>query len=222
MLQDFPELSRLPPQALDVLRYLGKNQITSADLDTIQTGTGLTDRSTNKAIKRLVTRNFMTMDVDRVYHIAPKGYQAISDLAQIDAHGPQETTAPDNTIDFDLCAVIASQLPAGQATRWMVGLNPSSDENLAHPADVYLRISASDGQVSPATATLSLSPENSTTSTEFSIIPSTGQNQVRVRIEALQLFEFDEPGDAGGMYFDIQIGNDPGTVRAIHTDISLL
>jgi hypothetical protein len=103
-----------------------------------------------------------------------------------------------------------------------LGLNPASNENLEHPADVYLRISAQDGQVSPATATLSLSPENNVSSTEFSIIPSAGQNTVRIRVEALQLFEFDEPGDAGGMYFDIQIGTDTSKVRAIHTDISLL
>lgn len=222
MLQDFPELSRLPPQALHVLRYMGNNQMSSADLDTIQNGTGLTERSTNKAIKRLVTRNFMTMDTDRIYHIAPKGIQAISALAQIDALGPQEIIEPDNSVDFDMCAVIAAQLPAGQATRWHLGLNPANNESLEHPADVYLRISAQEGQVSPATTTLSLSPENSVSSAEFSIIPTAGQNKIRVRIEALQLFEFDEPGDAGGMYFDIEIGDDTSKVRAIHTDISLM
>ncbi|HEX3052842.1 MAG TPA: hypothetical protein VHP83_19440 [Aggregatilineaceae bacterium] len=80
------ELQKLPPQALDVIRYLdGKED--GASVDAIMAGTGLSERSVGKAIRRLVTRYYASMPGEGVYLLTRLGRQAADDLRQYD--GPQ-------------------------------------------------------------------------------------------------------------------------------------
>ncbi len=216
------ELTTLPKQALTVLHFMSSYIEGTADLTTLEKGTGLSERSLGKAVKRLVTRNFMAMDAARFYHLTPKGTQAIELLATGEFDGTNDDDSLE-TVTYDLCAIVPNELVSGKAAEWQVGIHPAEGETIDSPAEVYLQISAENANVRPGTVTINTSPTQPMKSANLTIIANAPQGYVRVRIEAFQLFEMDEPGDAGGMYFDIPIGNNGSTqVRAIHIPISLV
>ena len=47
------ELTTLPPEAITVLFYMAKNPDEASDVEMIKAGTGLSNRSMGKAMKRL-------------------------------------------------------------------------------------------------------------------------------------------------------------------------
>ncbi len=215
------ELSTLPDQALTVLMYMSQDPTGSSDVAQMKAGTGLTDRSLGKALKRLVTRHFLSMNASRFYSLTPKGTQALEMMGS----GIIDTSLADNSqkiIDYDLCAVIPAQVPASTHTAWMIGLNPIETASPKQSADIYLRITAYEGYVSPSEFTLRLSAEQPIVSTQVQLMPVEGYQQLRIQVETYQMFELDEPRWAGGMYFDITVGSDTGPMRAIHIPIDVI
>lgn len=81
------DLQRLPPQALDLIRYLG-TQDQGASVDTIIDGTGLSERMFRKSIRRLVTRYYVEMPADEFYRLTASGRQAASTLRDYDGADP--------------------------------------------------------------------------------------------------------------------------------------
>ena len=214
------ELTTLPKNAIIILRYMSSTSNGSAEYDEIQIGTGLSERATGKAVKRLVTRFFMRMDETRMYHVTPKGTQAIELLAtNTDWVGSAEQ--PD-TVTYDLCAVIPQQIGDDQPTKWMLGVSPAGSDLPEHPTELLLRISADPGTLTPTEAVISVSGQHPESYSEFLLVSPAIQNHIRIRIEAYQLLELDEPREAGGMYFDVNFGNAGGQMRAVHIPIELL
>lgn len=216
------ELTTLPKQALQVLDFMSNYAEGSADLPTLEDGTGLSERSLGKAVKRLVTRNFLSMDAARFYHLTAKGSQAIELLATGEFDRGNEA---DNleTVTYDLCAVVPAQMSSGRATPCRVGIHPAEGESLDTPAEVYLQISSDNARVNPGSVTIRVSPTQPMQSANISIIAGIEEGQTRIRIEAFQLFEMDEPKDAGGMYFDVNVGSTSNEqLRAIHIPILLV
>lgn len=84
------DLQRLPPQALDLIRYLG-TQDQGASVDTIIDGTGLSERMFRKSIRRLVTRYYVEMPADEFYRLTASGRQAASTLRDYDGADPAAT-----------------------------------------------------------------------------------------------------------------------------------
>ena len=80
-----PELARMLPGSLAVLRYIGDEEIEGADADTLAQGAAMTSRGVMKAIRALVTQGFMQMDANYVYYLTDKGSKAIEDLREYDA-----------------------------------------------------------------------------------------------------------------------------------------
>ncbi|NDJ85838.1 MAG: hypothetical protein GYB66_08135 [Chloroflexi bacterium] len=216
------ELTTLPPSAVTILRFMTQLSGDAADAPEIQQGTGLSHAGFNKALKRLVTRNFLSMDEARFYHVTSKGRQAIELLQELDAQGPKQEDQGLKGVPYDLCVVIPEKLSQGQSATFQIGLHPTTGEQVEHPTDVYLRIRTTNADVSPDEAILSLGPNQKMASTELEVAPETDQSQVRIRVEALQLFEMDEPANAGGMYFDVSIGADTGHVRSIHAPVAFV
>ena len=70
----------MPSVSLAVLRYFGENDIKEAGSDTLAKGADLNTRSLYKAIRNLVTRGYLEMDADRVYHLTDKGSSAVREL----------------------------------------------------------------------------------------------------------------------------------------------
>lgn len=214
------ELTTMPEQALDILRYMGRIQVDNIHADELMNGLGMSERSFSKGIKRLVTKSYMAMDEARYYRVTQKGYQAIEDIAAYDATAPAQTTKHYATLAYDLCAVISLPSALHQPSRWMLGLEPDpmEMETLGEPTPILLRVSANGGEVSPAELTLTLSPEAPAQFAELQL--TAYQIPVRLRVEVFQLMEMDEPYVSGGMYFDVET-NPSSQQRALHTTISV-
>lgn len=91
------DLQKLPPTALDVLRYLGTLE-DGAWSDEIMDGAGLSERGFGKAIRRLVTRYYVAMPEQGYYTLTTNGLDAVQTLREID--GVAEPPAQD--IDQDV------------------------------------------------------------------------------------------------------------------------
>jgi len=213
------DLQKLPPQALELLRYLGRNQVDSGDENALAIGADMTRRSIGKAIRRLVTNNYMFMDDARVYFLTQKGKQAIADLATYDAASPQPAQTGPATIAYDLCAVIPGQLTPKQPNECQIGLSPDNSEAVEKDTQILLRFHVTGGQIATRNAVLDLSSSTSMPFTSVKITPQT--DEVRVRVEAFRMMGMDALEEAGGMYFDVTTGADNQPV-AFHTPVDII
>lgn len=218
------ELSTLPEHAIVILNYMAQHASSPLHITAMQHGTKLSDRALSKALKRLVTRKFLSMNAARQYQLTAKGSQSIDVLATGDIQGMQDNTSQQGSILFDLCVVLPSQVSAAGASELLVGVHPASHDPLSQASDIYLRFSTTDAELVPDEMILQVTPSQPVSSMPMTLKPLAGQNSVRLYIEAFQLFEMDEPAMAGGMFFDVPVGqgSTPIQVRAIHTPISLV
>ena len=92
------ELQRLPPQALDLLRYLGTHEV-GASIDIIMDDTGMSERTLRKFIRRLVTRYFVEMPEDGFYALTASGRQAAEELREYDGADPAAASAPATPVE---------------------------------------------------------------------------------------------------------------------------
>jgi Mn-dependent DtxR family transcriptional regulator len=74
--------------ALDIIRYFGTLEEMTAETSEIQRSLGLSDRSFDKAIRRLVTKGYVQMDGSRVYRLTEQGQRAVEELAAYDQSAP--------------------------------------------------------------------------------------------------------------------------------------
>ena len=70
--------------ALDILRFFGVIDSATADADAIKDALGLSDRALPKAIRRLVTKQYIVMEGDMMYRLTEKGQQAVEELSEYD------------------------------------------------------------------------------------------------------------------------------------------
>jgi hypothetical protein len=81
------DLQKLPPQALDIIRYLATTT-QGADVDEIIQGTGLSERAFGKAIRRLVTRYYVQMPSQGYYVLTNNGKEAAEVILEYDGGIP--------------------------------------------------------------------------------------------------------------------------------------
>ena len=215
------ELSTLPKNAITILRFMGTRPDNAASYLDIMHGTGLSDRAAGKSVKRLVTRFFMRMDESRIYHLAPKGEQAVAYLSS-DEYLTGSNEDDGDFVTYDLCAVVPKQIIGGVPVSWMLGVNPAGDETPDHPAELLLRVTAETGTVEPIDSTLHIDDNQISGFHELSLTADDANDTVRIRVEVYQFLELDEPNMAGGMYFDIPVGMPTTDMRAVHTSLSLM
>lgn len=206
------ELQKLPSSALDVLRYFAENGNHWVDEVDIMEGANLTERSLSKAMKRLVTQKYVTMDAsDRTYQLTEKGLNVMSELAEYDRErGHTDRLAHHDEADepervskqhYRLQMVLAEPLIVGEQVAVYAGATPSRPD---YRSTLVLRLSAIHATVqSPAEQILD--PNTSATQVMFYITPERFK-QARLRLEAY--YVDDLSGDwflAGGMYFDTNL-----------------
>lgn len=221
------ELQKLPPQALDVLRFFAQNGNVAADDYDIMEGADLSERSFSKAIKRLVTKKFAEMDSARMYTLTDKGVNLMNELAKYDQEAgnstPQAEAAPAMTgtpTQCRLTVVLPEPLIAGEETQVFVGLDGGLEQG---STNVFVRLSMVNGTPQKQEETLPVM--SSSTHTAFKITAEQF-TQARLRIEALQADEYS--GDlhiAGGMYVDVDVSKDdnsPAQLAAFGTDVTVL
>lgn len=109
MITSLPDdLQKLLPQALDVIRCLGRLEGGAAHLTDIMGHTGLSERVARKAIRRLITRGYTTMpDVD-YYQLTANGHDAAATLRAYDGEEfDQIALAPEPNADGVLVETLA-------------------------------------------------------------------------------------------------------------------
>ncbi|MCC7449546.1 MAG: hypothetical protein IT324_19150, partial [Anaerolineae bacterium] len=220
---------KLPPEALDVLRFLGKTA-GGATTEAIEEGTGLASRPVGKAIRRLVTADYISLGFSG-YELTTDGKVAVQELAAFDgesgAASPAKQEAQAPTIARRLIAVVPRTLAAGQPADMIVGVNPpaGSDGTLSDAAHLELKLRAQGGALSSDNLTLEVPPNAAAQPGTISLTPAAPGKTMRVRIDAFQAFDFDRLESVGGMYFDVPVaanGAQPdATNRAVGIDLKL-
>jgi hypothetical protein len=221
-------LQKLPPEALDVLRYLGNTSAATAD--DIESGTGIAARTIGKAIRRLVNYDYILLGASGAYQLTTDGTLAVKQLAEYDAAVaaagglPQKKETP--KVQRRLTVVLPRSLGAGRQTDIYIGVNPPTDNNkLPGNAHVELKLSAVNGSLSAGNIALEIPPDRAAQPGKVSLTPAQPGRAVRLRVDAFQAFEFDSMEPLGGMYFDIQVSMDStpkdSSTRAVGMDLLL-
>jgi hypothetical protein len=213
-----PELTRIPMNSLDVLRYMGQHNVEAADADMLAEGTGMSERGIGKAIRGLVTKGYLNMDSNYVYYLTDKGQQAILDLAEYDAEqaasGGEEQ--PEKVVEASVIAVVSGSLKTGQPNQIQVGVNGSA--HVREETQLVIRLNVVGGSATPPEVTLLLTPGQAPAPANITLQP--GGDSMRVRIEGVQLIGMADVHPAGGMFFDLNV-SDQDTPKAWHGRLAL-
>ena len=209
---DMPHhLRTLPPEALDILRYFHTLSATSAHAEQIIEGAGLSDRGFGKAIRRLVTKNYLVMDGEQVYRLSDNGKRVVAELNNYDENAPEEeeiaeTDDEPHFVTRHLVLVTPRVLQAGQPTNIFVGFDDADDaEIVTAPFKVILRLTTLHGDPDELTET-SLMVENRAAHQVFEIVAG-NYTQLRIRAEVCQLQDGDPEQDTcSGLYADLPVG----------------
>ena len=213
-----PELTRIPLSALDVLRYMGSAGVTQGDADSLASGTGMSERGMGKAIRGLVTKGYLTMDSSYIYHLTNKGEKAIGDIAAYDVANPRgaQSGASDG-IEQELVAVAPSSIPNQQGATLQLGINGAASAD----SQIILRLTTVGGDVNPREVTLNLAVGQGLSPTNIQVTPNGQHSAVRVRVEAVQIVDDTDVYPAGGMFFDVPVGQASGQLQAWVGTLSL-
>ncbi len=198
------ELKILPPQAFDVLLFLNQQEHGQADAITICEGAGLSDRAFGKAIRRLVTRNYLSMDMAGEYHLTPEGRKASQIIAQVKAEEtgqPNASAQGPETVPRRLTAVVPQTLGVGSPAQLYVGVDAPQGPGLKEATALVLRLEGVNCAVAPPEHTLEVPSDGAAVPATFTLTAARA-GQVRVRVRAYQLVNLDQVEDVGGMYFD--------------------
>jgi predicted transcriptional regulator len=222
-----PDLQKLPPQALDVIRYLdtcdGKGTV-----DEIIEGTGLSARGFRKAIRRLVTRYYVEMPKQDVYVLTANGKQAAEDLRAYDGENvpaaeaasapetpePPEVSAAPSTVPRHarrLSMLVPKELVIRSTVMLRAGFDaPAADEAvpLKAPGCVILRLSAPGCDVDPVERPVEVGVKAPAGPVGFRVTPRR-EGTVRLKIEAYQFLASNEIRPIGGMFFDLNVSGFP-------------
>lgn len=218
------DLQKLPPQALDVIRYLGRIEGGAAPIDDIMAFTGLSERVCRKSIRRLVTRFYVEMpDVD-YYMLTTSGHEAAATLRAYDG---EEKMAPAPPAAVEpaaapvvyharrLSAFLPKELVERSTAQLRVGFDPPANASisLTKPARVILRLNAPNCDIQPVERPLEVPPGRPAGPAAFRLTPRQS-GTVRVKIQVFQLVTLQELVPAGGMFFDLNVSDFPTPASA--------
>lgn len=221
-------LQRLPPEALEVLRFLHKHQA-AAESAEIERGAQLSARLVGRAIRRLINFRLIQFNLDK-YELTSDGQIAARQLAEYDAAmtAHQGGRAEPPRVPRRLTVVVPRVLRANMPTELFVGVNPPTANTplLPQPAHLTLRASALGGTLSLSEFALEVPVDKAAVPAKLTLTPDQAGRAVRVRIDAFQAVDADqlqfEP--LGGMYFDVRVSMDAtqdNALRAVGMDVLL-
>lgn len=215
--------------ALDILRYFGTIDSDTADADEICDVLNLSDRGFNKAMRRLVTKGYVSMDDDMYYRLTDQGETSVEELNAYDeatggglsSGGASRPASPaPRAMTRRMVIAVPNQLVAGQPAQVVVGFSPAQ---MPGSTEMVVRLSVVNGEPqTPEDALFSLTSDAAHQTLE---VKPGRYNKVRIKLEAVQLGP--NPSDfnsAGGMYVDIPVlasGANGTELAAYGTDISI-
>lgn len=208
------DLQKLPPPALDVLRFLGTVNDGAAS-ETIMGGTGISERTFGKAIRRLVTRYYVAMPTQGYYTLTESGIAAANTLRDLDGEPPApEDAAPAQTSQAvrhprRVSVFLPKELIERTTSRLLLGFDrPGGGPVLRQPARVIVRMRAPDCDIAPVERPIEVPRKGTAGPVDFRIRPHT-TGTLRVRIEAFQLIADGTLSPVGGMVFDLPVAGFP-------------
>jgi hypothetical protein len=201
--------------ALDILRYLYKQNDYAADGDDIMDDLGLSSRGWDKAKRRLVTRSYIQMRSDYIYELTSKGVESAETLKAYDAGGGADDD--DDKIHRQLVIALPRNLVLGKTSPMKVGIEANSD--MDEDASLVMRLSAIHADVGEWNEMITMGSDALILDTTVKPHPF---HQIRLKIE---VYQFSPSGDdlsqCGGMYVDVAVleTGDPGEMIGYAVDL---
>jgi len=198
-------LKTLPDDALDVIRFLGTLDDSTANIDDICENVGLSDRGFGKVIRRLVTKGYVVMDGSQIYRLTEQGHEAAEDLAMFDANATDDDggqVAEAEQIPRRLILVLPRTIVAEEPTRVFVGFN--AQPVMTDAADIVVRLSVVHGEPkTPQEQSFAL--KDNAAHQAFWVTPGRF-TQTRIRVQVFQLGPNpDDISVSGGLYVDVDV-----------------
>ncbi len=210
-------LKALPPEALDVLRYLGSLPDPVAHAVEISDSVGLSDRTFGKVIRRLVTKGYLQMAGDQEYRLTENGQDAVDELAEVESANPpinrpeRRATPTITQLRRRMLVVAPRSLKAGQPNTVYVAFQPLNQP--VQRTDVVVRLTAVHAMPGrPQEDALELDQESAYLS--FKVTPDMVK-RVRLKTQVYQVGPNpDDIAVAGGLYIDLDV-QPPGDETAV-------
>lgn len=201
------ELTTLPPGALDIIRYLFQQDNYAAFDAEMQEALGLSERAFGKAIRRLVTQDYVELQLDGTYALSERGVQAAEAVEAFDAEAMYEVSAEEAALASSqeagaeiemeeavirrVLAVHPRTFVAGQPGYFFLRVEAPGGEDgqASQPMTVMFRL-ASECRVTPDQQELAVPPDTATPATRFELTPPAA-GEFRTVVEAFQVGELD-------------------------------
>lgn len=190
------ELTTLPRYSLEIITYLyGCDRFAADDLQIID-ALGISERGFGKALRRLVTREYVEMQFDGPYALTDKGVEAAEAIKAQQGEelhqavgGPQgydPGLAVSVTVHRRLIAVFPRAYVAGQPGYFFLKVDaPGPRDDLAPgAADLTVRLQNAC-LIEPAQRDLSVPPDESSPAVRFAVTPPAA-GEYRTSIEVFQ------------------------------------
>ncbi|MDQ7025857.1 MAG: hypothetical protein Q9P44_09890 [Anaerolineae bacterium] len=212
------DLRQLEPVrgALNILRYLYKQDNYAADGDDIMDDLGLSSRGWDKAKRRLVTRSYIQMQTDFIYELTSKGKESAQILLDFDG-ADDDGGAGDEKLQRQVVLALPRNLVFGQTSALKIGIEPS--DNFGEDASLVLRITAINADIGDWNEMVTLNSD--ALIVETTITPQPYQ-QARIKLEVYQFSPAgDDLSDCGGMYVDVAVleSGDTGEMIGYSADL---
>jgi hypothetical protein len=204
--------------ALDSLRLLTQR---SADEDTICDVLKLSTIAFGKVKRRLVTNGYVTMRSDGIFELTQKGRNASDELREYDENAPMLGAGANGKIQRRVLIAVSRTLIAGQPAPVMIGFAPDDTGLFPRDADVVLRLSALNAQLS-VNGDQMIRPGSGIFRHEIQLTPQFF-NQVRLKMQVFQLSaDGEDISDCGGLFVDVDVEADglPGNMIAYGAQLS--
>lgn len=219
-------LQKLPPEALQALRYLYHHGAqTALELE----GSGLSARTVGKAIRRLINADYIEK-IDEKYALTTDGKIATQQILEWDAVQAGQPVTGDNgvpRIKRRLVVVAPRNFVAQKPVDLYIGINspPAGDVRLPTDTRLELRVTALGGTLPVHQIALDVPPDKAAAPARLRLLPDALTGYVRVRVDAFQTLELDAVEPLGGMFFDVPVYVDVNkydrTPRAVGIDVTL-
>ncbi len=188
------ELTTFPSQALDILRYLASRENGAAYDGDIMEALDQSDRAFGKAIRRLVTKEYVEMQYDGAYALTRRGRRAAETLAAYDQSAEEtiEADAPagsaaDEALIRRLLAAFPKTIPVGQPAYLFVRVDaPTPGElPLSEPLELLVRLRTACA-VTPQQQNVSIPPDSASSAARF-VVTAPAAGTYPVTVETLQV-----------------------------------
>ena len=219
------ELTVLPPHALDILRHLGAADNYAAFDGEIIDALGLSDRGFGKAIRRLVTKEYVEMQYDGSYILTQTGVEASEAIVAHDEEALADTDLDEETFDDEdldveeveaiepvtrsMLVVYPRVFKAGRPGYVFVRVDVPALEgpSLIRPAELIVELHADDA-VDPARHDLKVPVDGAGQAVRFSLTPRAA-GRFEARVEVYQISGLDTL-EAGQVELDLEAAEGPG------------